>query len=750
MFPRRACTCLPKISQVTPTVAPKHGFDSAAPDLPGLADSFRRVLRGTGVPDTGFTPWARSESAFRAGDVTNGKQFWIEEIIPGSGCSDQQAKLLISILDGVDVHAFMQAFEGTYQGKRYNSAQPAHFRQDSAVPKGDDAAFIDAQLDKLLAVGAIEETTSPSKVTMPVFVVRNGMGKPRLVHDSRFLNLWMKDCPLKYQTLRQFERGLQQGSLLWKCDHRQGYLHVPMHPDSRDYLGLEWRGRFFRYCSLPFGFSPACFVYDALSSTLAAYLRKQGVHNLAYIDDAGFSLPKGTPQAEVDRVVWLVTAALYLAGFTLALDKCCLRPSTRMELLGFIIDTERMQYEVPAPKLQRILALLSECATRTSLPVHTLQSLVGKVQALALAVPGVSTYLCASYSALARAAAVHSLSVTVSEEMREDFVDLQQLQDWSRFSSWRKEEHCELKLREFKLDTDASGGAGGAGGGWGGVVYQPDGVISTVGGKFEGALANLSIHLKEALAIPLALAQLGRSIRDCTLLLATDNEIVRFTLLRGSPDAGIMRSLARHLWRWQLQNNVHIRVRRVSTLDNVVADTLSRTGERAPRLPADFWLGWALFSTLQGWYSRSFTIDACASSLNHKLPCFLAEEHGGLALGAAGLNVFMHAFLPTVLGPHFVYCFPPSAIISPLWRHMRECGVSGVMLLPDDPRQQWYGAVLQSALSIRLLAPAGSITAISRGGVHTVSLQFAMLAAEFGPLGSPSTAVAASSWTGSR
>ena len=690
----------------------------------------------------------RSEDAFVSGRLAEPDHvdFWEQEILPGGQFDPARSELVKSWLRGVHLPDLMQPFEGAYHGKEYSSPLPVRFYQKSSVPASrDDAAFADAEIAKMLRVGAIEQLVEPELVTLPVFVTRNALGKPRFILDARYTNLWHRHIEMKYQSLLDFTRGLGMGALMFKVDFKSAYYHVRLTEDSRRYLGFEFRGVHYRYATLPFGYAAACAVFNTLSDAMAAYFRRLLLNTISFIDDYGFSVRAALERLQQFFAVWKVCAAMYLAGWTLAKDKCLLMPTTRMPLLGFVLDSVLQRFDVPEQKLANILVLLADAQGKKSMTKALLQSMVGKVQALSLAVPCVSMFLAASYRNLAIAEATHAFKVAISQEMADDYSDLQRLREWTRAAPWISEATVGLRMDEYQLDTDASGAGARGAGGWGAVVYRPDGTAEAVAGAFDASLAAIPIHFKEALAVPLALEALGEGVRDCRLKICTDNELVRFTLLKGHKGYGVMRSIARCLWGWQMAYNVHIRVERVSTTDNLVADTASRTGESAPRHPSDLRLNGYLFSQLARFYDVPFTLDVCASALNAKLPRYLVEEFSepSLAAGCVGRNVFMHSFRPTDAGPEFLYCFAPKALLSPLWRHFRDRQASGVMILPDDPSAPWYGAVMAEAKSVRELAPAGTYGVFSQGLRHLPERPCATLAVEFGPREALSHAISA-------
>jgi hypothetical protein len=61
--------------------------------------------------------------------------------------------------------------------------------------------------------------------------------KPRLCHDKRFLNLWIKDLPFRLNTLKDVHRILQN-SFMATCDEKSAYDYVRLTESSRTYFGI--------------------------------------------------------------------------------------------------------------------------------------------------------------------------------------------------------------------------------------------------------------------------------------------------------------------------------------------------------------------------------------------------------------------------------------------------------------------------------------------------------------------------------
>lgn len=458
---------------------PSHGVTSAtsANRLPAsgghvaTASSYGSALRQAALfGDKTVNPlyyklWSRPESEFRAGQLSEHVWFWEEVLLPASTLpKGQKDAILRWLTSGVTVADFLQYYNGEFGGREYDDSSPPMFQaRNHPVETAEERSFVEAEVAKWLAYDAVECVDGPPQCCLPVGVAYNGK-KLRLIWDGRYLNCWTPSPSMSYETLRMFQRGIEQGAWMFSLDHKAGYQHVPLAPEAQRYFGFRWGGKYYCFKVLPFGWAPACYIYDMLSGVVASFIRQLDLHCIRYLDDFGFALPAKALPHERHHAIWKVWAIFYFAGYTLARDKSMTAASQVMTLLGFGLDSVRQCYFVPQKKLDDILALVQDVTSkaRTGVSVLALQSLVGKVQSLALAVPPVSIFLRSSHAELSRAARSCCSTVRLSEETTLDLLALRDLQRWQRLSLWPAEQHIRMDLgKVVRLETDASRLAGG-------------------------------------------------------------------------------------------------------------------------------------------------------------------------------------------------------------------------------------------------------------------------------------------------
>ena len=76
-----------------------------------------------------------------------------------------------------------------------------------------------------------------------------------------------------------------KGDYSLSYDLASGYSHVALHPDSRRFVGLKWKGKYYQYNCLLFGLSTALWVFSKVIRELVMYWRAREINILPYLDD---------------------------------------------------------------------------------------------------------------------------------------------------------------------------------------------------------------------------------------------------------------------------------------------------------------------------------------------------------------------------------------------------------------------------------------------------------------------------------
>ena len=145
---------------------------------------------------------------------------------------------------------------------------------------------------------------------------------------------------------------LGPGALMAKIDIKSAYRVVPVHPQDRCLLGMQWDGKVFVDSALLFGLRSAPKILNALTDALEWIVRDHGVEHLwHYLDDFITCGSAGLDECFLN--LSLLTNICKHLGVLLA-EKKMERLSTSIVFMGILIDSVRGEFRLPPEKLDRL------------------------------------------------------------------------------------------------------------------------------------------------------------------------------------------------------------------------------------------------------------------------------------------------------------------------------------------------------------------------------------------------------------
>ena len=353
-------------------------------------------------------------------------------------------------------------------------------------------------------------------------------------------------------------------ALLAKADLQHAFRLIPVLPSQRWLLGYQWDGRYFYDVRLPFGLRSACSLFTDLADVLAITTRFHSHHPHVhhYLDDFFFIGPADSDTCE--RAYSTFLSICERCQVPLSPPKCC-PPSTRMELLGCVVDTASMTISLPQQKLQALIALLRATRTARTVRQRRLLSVVGKLVHATKCIPAGRSFF---RRLLDTAHTVHRPHhwVTLTRDTKRDL-------DWwlSVLPSWNGTapliHPAWLPPADLHLHTDAS--TVGLGGCCGNSWFSEPWPAATL----EWAA---SISWLEMIPILAACLLWGHHWSGLSVLMHCDNSGVVGAWEKGwSRDRRLM-SLIRQTLFVAARYSFALRVSHVRGTDNAAADALSR------------------------------------------------------------------------------------------------------------------------------------------------------------------------------
>ena len=301
----------------------------------------------------------RSPQAFRPNSLMDHLLFWEKEIL-----KDHPNKTnILKWLAGVKIEDFLQSFtEGKFQDINMNSYYPEAQEFQNYVPN-EFETFIDSTVQEWESLGILkkwDEVRKQNDPLLPTVVSPLGVepSKPRAIWDGRYVNEFCRDIPFSMDNAAKVAEIAWEGAYFFKIDHKNGYQHVPIHKDSWKYFGVCWKGTYYVFAVLPFGWKSSPYIYHTITEAVAMYCRSLGIPMAVWIDDMlGMTEQKYKGSLDEDqfqsalRAMVVTSIILFRAGYFLGLNKCFLIPEKIMTYLGIQCDSLRSRFSVPEERV---------------------------------------------------------------------------------------------------------------------------------------------------------------------------------------------------------------------------------------------------------------------------------------------------------------------------------------------------------------------------------------------------------------
>jgi hypothetical protein len=503
-----------------------------------------------------------------------------------------------------------------------------------------------------------------------------------------------------------------------KLDLVAGFLHVAIAVDSEDVFGIRWDSQTYVFTAANFGANSTPYIFQRITAAAGELLQKLGISTCVYLDDLLMvCIPASstrTASAAALDTVFVVKEVMFLCGFVLHPAKSVLIPTTRIECLGFGIDSDLQTFWVLEHRRASIIALAAKLLPQKTISINEMQSFTGKAISLALAAPAIKLYLGPLWSSLKTAQYDRIASTPSIRDSLAQFTAVN-VNSWGRISRWRPEEHVSCHTR---VAADAAGGNATtallSANGWGCGIYSPHSSVPVIyQGRFEPQHWDAPIHIKECLATTYALRAAG--ISDCFATVYTDNQLVFHALAKFSTRSDEFRPFVTACIEFQLQNNVAIKFIWIPSKENAVADLASRTNAvitaDSPSEPADNMLHPSLFAAAQNWAGIACTIDAMGSLTNRQTTRFIDrrphDSPDNISTDCFASRTIISGTDPASGQQEQLWVHPPWPIISATWAFLRACKARGIFIIPHFPTHPWYHRILHEAVRVTRLAHKG-------------------------------------------
>ena len=572
---------------------------------------------------------------------------------------------------GVDIFRYIQPFKGKFWGEHYDADLPPRKCFNNSNKCRHFVDFINDTIADRLKSGAIEcvgkvGQVDPPHIIAPLVVEPS---KPRLCINLMFLNSWTKDVSFSLDTLKDIPRVVGEHAFFTSLDDKSGFDNIFLTSESRNFVGFQWAGYYFRCLTLPFGYKLSSYIYHTLNMQPTAYIRKRfAIPVFMYIDDRLVEEARKTGvQGGMSRALvanYIVCEILIRLGYCINLSKSVFTPTQIPVFLGFFVDSVNKCFRLTNEKKQKFALLREQCLDKEYLSVLELQQLAGKCISFMLAVPGAKLYTREMNRAISLGCKSNQKTF-LSADLREEIQSWRFLDNWDGQMVWKKERHLYLEIV-----SDASTFK------WGGVIFFTSGkqeIYDFWGEKDK----QLPIMVLEAKALLNVLISIKDQIQGQRLDAGVDN----MALLNAWKNEGCksreLNVVLKEIFELVFEGDIVLNLIFVKSSDNA-ADDASRVLKKSDAsLSMGAWYEvQRVFGGDKGHTVDLMSLDSnCMTDIKGKpLKHFTPFR----TPGTDGINVFSQD-----IGHHEnCYVFPPFNLISPVINFIAECKINCTLIVP--------------------------------------------------------------------
>lgn len=354
---------------------------------------------------------------------------------------------------------------------------------------------------------------------------------------------------------------LGKGTQMAKMDIKHAYRNIPVHPQDRLLLGMQWKGQVYIDATLPFGLRSAPLIFTVVADMVQWVMQWRGVENIYhYIDDfITFGSP-GADKCSKNNIIMHTTCEEVGLPSDPGKDE---GPATSIAFTSIEIDSEAMVLRLPQAKLARMRAELIKWREKKGCKKRELLSLIGVLSHTCKAIRSGRSFLrrLIDLSTTAKRLDHH---VRLTKEARSD------IEWWYKFS---EEWNGVAIMRESKQARASVSLISDASGGWGCGAYCGTQWFML---QWAGPIKECHTTAKELVPIVVAAVIWGGEWQGKAVQVWCDNTAVVSTINHGASRNRDAMHLARCLAFVTAKLEFELVASHIKGSDNTLADALSR------------------------------------------------------------------------------------------------------------------------------------------------------------------------------
>ena len=147
---------------------------------------------------------------------------------------------------------------------------PGVIRKSTVTPRDQKVILrIQEEIRDLICKNTIVQINDfPNLCLSPIFVIPKKSGDLRIILNLKEFNLFILTQHFRMETLNVILPQLSASDWAVSIDLKDAYLHIPVHPQSRRFLGFQFMDMTYQYKFLPFGLKDSPWVFTRVVATL--------------------------------------------------------------------------------------------------------------------------------------------------------------------------------------------------------------------------------------------------------------------------------------------------------------------------------------------------------------------------------------------------------------------------------------------------------------------------------------------------
>lgn len=381
-----------------------------------------------------------------------------------------------------------------------------------------------------------------------------------------------KDITYSLPTIADLVTRLQsqgQAAFLWKADLTRAYRQLRADPLDAPLLGIKVGDDIYLDRCPPFGCKSSAAICQRVANAVLYILAQKSCYALAYLDDYGgcdTTLKQATDSYNTFKDV-CKTLGLQLA------EQKCSPPATKMEWLGYQVDSVKMSVAIPANKLEQILHECQLWIPRTKVNKKMIQVLAGKLVYISQCVRSARKFIARILATLR--SMQQKEWITIGPTFK---ADIRWFLHFAELSNGVYLYNNNRHVYEIECDSSLLGGGGNTNAYCYAWRYSQQHTTNYP----------LIVHL-EAINILVAYKTLAPTFTTtpAKILIWTDNITSSYALQSGKTKDDTLAACARELWLQATINNHEIEIKHKKGELIPLADALSRYQDPAKARTAD-------------------------------------------------------------------------------------------------------------------------------------------------------------------